>query len=382
MFEESMSEHYLDNSATTKVLDEAAQKALILMTEEYGNPSSLHTRGFRAKLQLDEARSTLAKKLGCESGEVSFTSGGTEANNLAILGAARANKRAGNKIVTTSIEHSAVLEPMKTLEREGFEIVRISPESDGNISAEKMAEAIDERTILVSMMLVNNETGAILPVKAVSQAIKRAGSRALLHTDAVQGFCKLDFTAKKLGADLITVSGHKVHAPKGVGAIYASKTAKVSPLIYGGGQEKGLRPGTEALPLIAAFAEAVRLSGSPAEHLKHVEELNAYLRAGLKEIDGVAINSPDDALPYVLNISTGRIKAETMLHHLASSEVYVSSGSACGKVKPSHVLEAMGLPRERVASAIRISFSRFSSKTDVDALLAGLKAGMETLAHA
>ncbi len=374
-------EHYLDNSATTKTLKESAERALYVMTQEYGNPSSLHSMGFRAKLVLDEAREAAAEKLLCKSAEVYFTSGGTEANNLAIFGAAEAKKRQGNKIVTTAIEHPSVLEAMKELEKAGFDVVYVKPDRDGNIPAESFEESIDESTVLVSAMLMNNEAGAVLPVKEIAAIIRRKQSPAILHTDAVQAFCKTDFTPRKLGADLLTVSGHKVHAPKGVGALYVNEKARIRPMLYGGGQERGYRPGTEALPLIAAFSEAVKRAGSVKESTAHAESLNLYLREKLREIPGVEINSPQDASPYILNFSVDRIKAETMLHFLSQREVYVSSGSACGRAKPSHVLKAMGLPKERVESAIRASFSRFNNVEDIDALVDGVKAGIETLAR-
>lgn len=374
--------HYLDNSATTKVTQRAAQRALELMTEEYGNPSSLHAMGFRAKMVLDEAREQIAKSLSAKPEEIYFTSGGTESNNLAIMGAARAKKRAGNKIVTTAVEHPSVLEPIKELEKEGFEVVYLKPNSNGNIDKSEIEAVIDEKTILISIMLVNNETGAVLPVKAASDAIKCKKAPALLHVDAVQAFCKMSFSPQKLGADLLTVSGHKIHAPKGVGALYISKKARILPIVFGGNQEKGIRSGTESVPLIGAFAEAVSENGSIAESMDKAKALSDRLISGLAEIDGVEINSPTDALPYIVNFSVGRIKAETMLHFLAQREVYVSSGSACGKQKPSHVLEAMNLPKQRVESAIRASFSTLNTEKDIDALIEGARVGMESLAYA
>ncbi len=375
-------EHYLDNSATTKVLKESAEKALEVMTEEYGNPSSLHAKGFKAKLILDEARETVSTKLGCKRGELYFTSGGTEANNLAIFGAVEAKKRQGRKIVTTAIEHPSVMEAIKELEKRGFEVIYIKPNRDGNIPAEKFHEAIDENTILVSAMLINNETGAVLPIKEIAAVIKRKKSPALFHTDAVQAFLKVKLAPQKQGVDLLTVSGHKVHAPKGVGALYVSERARIRPVLFGGGQEKEYRPGTEALPLIAAFSEAVKHSGEINGKTGKVKELNQYLRDKLHEINEIEINSPEDASPYILNFSVGRIKAETMLHFLSQREVYVSSGSACGRAKPSHVMKAMGLPKALVEASIRVSFSEYNNQDDIDALIAGIKEGMATLAHA
>ena len=376
-----MTEHYLDNSATTPVLPSAAQKAADIMTEEYGNPSSLHSRGFRARQELEAARGIVAARLGAKAEEVIFTSGGTEANNLAIFGAVEAKKRRGNRIVTTAVEHDSVLNPMKELEKQGFEVIYLKPDSSGNIEERRLAEAIDEKTVLVSVMLVNNEIGTIFPVQAAANAIRRKGSPALLHTDCVQAFGKLDFTPAKLGADLVTVSAHKLHGPKGAGALYVKKGVRILPRTFGGGQERNLRSGTESVPLLCAFGEAVKELPKAQETLPRIEKLNVLLRAGLSALPEAALNSPADASPYILNFSAGTVRAETMLHFLSERGIFVSAGSACGKARPSHVLEAMGLPRERIASSIRVSFSRFNSEEDVRALLEALREGLSALAH-
>ena len=374
-------EHYLDNSATTRVLPEAAEKAAFLMTEGYGNPSSLHTMGFAARQAVEEARSLVAARLGAEPQEIIFTSGGTESNNLALFGAALARKRLGNKIVTTAAEHDSVLGPCRELAKWGFQVVELKPDRQGRLPEEALLEAIDGQTILVSVMLVNNETGAIFPVEAAARAIRRKKAPALLHVDAVQAFGKLPFTPKKLGADLVTVSAHKIHGPKGIGALYVGKGVRILPHVFGGGQERGLRSGTESAPLIGAFGEAARLLPDPREALRQVGALNALLREKLRELPDVTVHSPEDGLPYVLNFSAGAVRGETMLHFLAQRQVYVSSGSACGKAKPSHVLEAMGLPPQQVSSALRASFSRFSTREDVEALAQGLQEGLERLAR-
>ena len=374
-------EHYLDNSATTQVLRPVAEKALELMVGQYGNPSSLHALGFRARQLVEEARGLVAKRLGAQPEEIFFTSGGTEANNLAVLGAAQARRRLGNKIVTTAAEHDSVLNPCRELERRGFEVVYLKPDSSGNLPAGALAQAIDSDTILVSCMLVNNETGAIFPVEEAARAIRRSKAPALLHVDAVQGFGKLDFTPRRLGVDLLTLSGHKLHAPKGVGALYRKRDVRILPQVFGGGQERGLRSGTESAPLICALGEAVRLLPPAGETLAHVQELNTRLRQALAAMPEVVIHSPEDGLPYVLNFSAGQVRGETMLHFLAQRGVYVSSGSACGRAKPSHVLEAMGLPGAQVQSTLRASFSRFSTQEDVDALAEGLKLGLKALAQ-
>lgn len=376
-----MEEHYLDNSATTQVLPSVAQKAMEMMVEEFGNPSSLHTKGFRARKLLEEARGLVADRLGAQPEEITFTSGGTESNNLALFGAAQARRRLGNKIVTTAAEHDSVLNPCRALEKQGFEVVYLKPDATGRLPEDALMDAIDEKTILVSVMLVNNETGAIFPVQAAGRAIRRKKAPALLHVDAVQGFGKLPFTVKKLGVDLLTLSGHKIHGPKGIGALYVKKGVRILPQALGGGQERGMRSGTESVPLICALGEAVRQLPQPEEALSQVGKLNALLREKLEQLPGVVIHSPEDGLPYVLNFSAGRVRGETMLHFLAERGVYVSSGSACGKAKPSHVLEFMGLPKEQVESALRVSFSRFSTQEDVDALVEGLAAGLRTLAR-
>lgn len=375
-----MEEHYLDNSATTRVLPEAAQEALRLMTACYGNPSSLHTLGFEAKKELDSARSVVARRLGAAAEEVTFTGGGTEANNIAILGAARARKRMGRHIVTTGIEHDSVLGAMRQLEGEGFQVTYLPTKADGNIDPADIEAAIGPETVLVSMMLCNNETGAILPVREAARAVRMKKAPAVLHTDCVQAFCKLDFTMKGLGADMCTVSGHKVHGPKGVGALYVKKGVRVLPIVYGGGQERGLRSGTESLPLIGAFAKAVELAPKASEALERLGKLRELLLEKLAGMPGVEVNSPAEGLPYIVNLSALGVRAETMLHFLAQRGVYVSAGSACGKAKPSHVLEAMGLPGERVSSAIRVSFSRSSTEEDVNALVEGVSEGMKSLA--
>ena len=374
-------EIYLDNSATTRVCKEAAEKALYMMTECFGNPSSLHSKGFAAEKEMRAARAVIAERLSAQPEEIYFTSGGTESDNLAILGAAYAKKRAGNRIVTTAIEHPAVLNTMAQLEKEGFEVVYVQPEADGNIPAEKFTEVIDAKTILVSVMAVNNETGAVLPLKEIAAIIKRKKAPALFHTDAVQAFCKLPLSPKKLGLDLVSVSGHKVHAPKGVGALYVKSGVRILPRVFGGGQEKSLRPGTEGLPQICAFGAAVKAMPQERDAEKTVREVRDHLLARLGEMEEVTINSPENAMPYIVNLSAGRVRAETMLHFLADKGIYVSSGSACGKAKPSHVLEAMTLSKQRIETSLRVSLCRENTKEEIDAFIDALQEGLETLSH-
>ena len=374
-------EIYLDNSATTRVSKAAAEKALYMMTECYGNPSSLHSKGFAAEREMTAAREMLAQRLSAQPHEVYFTSGGTESDNIAIFGAAYAKKRAGNRIVTTAIEHPAVLATMAALEKEGFEVVYVQPDADGNIPAAKFEPVIDTKTILVSVMTVNNETGAVLPLKEIAGMIKRKKAPALFHTDAVQAFCKLPVSFKRLGVDLISVSGHKVHAPKGVGALVVRSGVRILPHSFGGGQEKNLRPGTEGVPQICAFGAAVQEMPAESDAERTVRAVQTHLLERLRAMPEVVLNSPENAMPYIVNLSAGRVRAETMLHFLAQRGIYVSSGSACGKAKPSHVLTAMGLPRERIESSLRVSLSAENTMEEIDAFADALTLGLQTLSH-
>ena len=360
-------EHYLDNSATTVVSEKAARKAFEIMTENYGNPSSLHYKGMTAEQELDKARKAVASRLCAQTEEVFFTSGGTEANNTAVFGAAYAKKRRGKRIITTSVEHSSIMESFAQLENEGFEAVYISPRNDGKVYAEDVAQAVDENTILVSVMSVNNETGCIMPVEEIFSAVKQKNSEVICHTDAVQAFGKININVKKLGADLLSVSSHKIHGPKGCGALFVKKGVRILPRTFGGEQEKKMRCGTEALPLIGAFGVACNELEIDKNYDK-ISGLCDYARQKLSEIEGVSFNSPQDALSYVLNISAGKVRSETMLHFLEEYEIYVSSGSACAKGKPSHVLSAMGVTPERADRALRISVSKYNSQEDIDAL--------------
>ncbi len=370
----------MDNSATTAVSAAAADKAFQIMTKVYGNPSSLHLKGLEAERELTQARKSVAAQLKAGAEEITFTSGGTEANNLALFGAAYASQRQRKHIVLSSVEHSSVLEAAKRLEAEGFSVTRVDPRSDGRVHPDDVAAAVNGGTALVSVMLVNNETGAVMPVRDIFAAVKEKNPQTVCHTDAVQAFGKLPVRARVLGADLITVSGHKVHAPKGVGALYIKKGVRLVPRQYGGEQEKRVRPGTENLPAIAAFGVACE-EFDPDGNLAVVSELNRYAAERLLQIEGVSLNSPKDALPYVLNISAGRVRSETMLHFLEEQDVFVSSGSACAKGKPSHVLSALGLSRERADSALRISFCKHNTKADIDALCDGVAMGLRVLAH-
>lgn len=376
-----MQEIYLDNSATTRVCPEAAQKALEIMTECYGNPSSLHTMGFRAEQELSAARKAVAGALSAVPEEITFTSGGTEANNLAIFGAAWA-RRQHRRIVTTAIEHPSVLACMAQLEKEGWQVVYLQPDSFGRISPQQVEEAITPDTALVSMMAVNNEVGSILPIETAARVIRRNKARTLLHVDAVQAFGKLPLKPGKIGVDLMTVSAHKIHGPKGAGALYIRKGVHIPARTLGGGQEKDLRSGTEAMPAWCAFGAAVKALPPIQQEEAAIRTLWQSCREGIKAIPGTVIQSPDDGLPYILNFSCGGVKAETMLHFLEERGIYVSSGSACAKGKASHVLEAMQLPRQQALSSIRVSFSRENTPEEVTALVQAVREGMETLVRA
>lgn len=359
---------YLDNSATTMPCKMAIQNINYALEDVWGNPSSLYDFGFKAQLLIDDTRKTLSTLLKCREDELYFVGSGTEGNNTAILGAAYARQKRGKRIVTTAIEHPSVLETVKRLENDGFEVIMIKPQENGVVSTNELKNAITKDTILVSIMLVNNETGAIQPVKEASQIIKDVSAPALLHCDGVQAFGKMPINLTELGVDLFTASGHKVHGPKGIGVLYIKKGVTIKPLVTGGGQEKNMRSGTEAVPLIYGFKGAIDNLGRISENLKAQRELWQYAKETLLDTSLVTINSSDDSLPYILNISVQGYRSETLLHFLESLGVYVSSGSACAKGQGSYVLREMGLSQPLVDSALRISFSRYNKKEDVDRL--------------
>lgn len=371
---------YLDNSATTKVCEEAAEKMVDMMVRCYGNPSSIHQMGFEAEQEMEAARETIAKYIGAKPGEIIFTSCGTEANNLAIFGAVQARRHSGNRVVTTAIEHPSVLQCMYELEKRGYEVVRLQPDHTGHISEEELSEAINDKTVLVSMMLVNNEVGTIQPIETAAKIIARKKSPAILHVDAVQAFGKLPIKVKRMKIGLLTMSGHKIHGPKGVGALYIADGLRLKPLLYGGGQERGLRSGTEAVPAICGFGAAVKALPEIEDSLAQLQALSDYCREKLSEIPGVVLNSPPDALPYIVNFSTMSIRSETMIHFLAERNISVSGGSACSGGKESHVLTAMGLSRKAILTSIRVSFCHNSTTHDVDVFVEAVADGMKKLA--
>lgn len=370
---------YLDNSATTKVCDEAIEKMCSVMKDSWGNPSSSHFVGIKAYEELENARESVAAVLSCQPKEIYFTSGGTESNNLALKGVADKLKRRGNKIVTTAIEHPSVENTARKLKDQGFDVVMLKPKENAKISLEELEDEIDENTILVSVMAVNNEVGSIQPYDKIKSIIKRKNSPALLHVDAVQAFGKIVLKPKNDGIDLMTVSSHKIHGPKGAGALFISDSVRINPVTTGGEQEKKIRPGTEAMPAIAGFGEAVRQLGNINEQLKKTTSLRNDFVLKLKSIEGISINSPDDALPYIINISVNGLRSEPMLNLLSDMGVCVSSGSACAKGHKSYVLEALGLSNERVDSALRISLSRFTTQEELDLFIEGIKTAQKVI---
>ena len=370
---------YLDNSATTKVCKEAVAAMCDCMENSWGNPSSLHIVGINAFNVLEDARETVAKALGCQKKEIFFTSGGTEANNLAIKGAVDKNKRRGRKIITSSIEHPSVMNVMDKLERDGFEVVRLICDENARVRIEDLEREIDENTILVSLMAVNNEVGSIQPFDKVKNIINRNGSPALLHVDAVQAFGKIPLKPSTTGIDLMTVSSHKVHGPKGVGALYIKDGVRITPVTLGGEQEKQIRPGTEAMPAIAGFAEAVRQLPNINGQLKKMTSIRNDFLLKLKAVEGVCINSTEDALPYIVNISVPGLRSEPMLNLLSDMGVCVSSGSACAKGHKSYVLEALGLDNGRIDSALRISMSRYTTEEELDLFIKGIQTAQKVL---
>ena len=365
-------EHYLDNAATTAVCPEAAEAAVKAMTLFYGNPSSTHAKGREAAKLLCSSRAAVAEALGCAAEELVFTSCGSESDNWALLGGAEAAKRTGRHIISSLVEHDAVRKSLDLLEAQGWEVTRLRPGQDGAVRVGDVEAALREDTALVSLMMVNNETGGVTDIAGVARMLRESGSRALLHTDAVQAFMKLPFSAKTLGADLISVSGHKIHAPKGVGALYIRSGLRLKPLIVGGSQEGGRRAGTEAVPQIAAFAAAARLAqAGMAENTARMAALRAEILERLRA----------EIAPHILSISLPGWRSEVLMNFLEAREIYVSKSSACKKGGRSHVLEAMGLSPRVIDGALRIGLSRYTRSEDVDALCLALKEAHDTLAH-
>ena len=378
-----MNEHYLDNAATTMVCPEAIAAAADAMAHCYGNPSSTHTKGREAKKLLDSSRRKVADALGCTPAELYFTSCGSESDNWALISGAEYMKRRGRHIISSAVEHDAIRRTLDELERRGYEIARLMPDKSGAIPVQSVIDAVRDDTILVSLMMVNNETGAITDISAVSRELKRIGSKALLHTDAVQGFMKVTFRAKTLGADMISISGHKIHAPKGIGALYIRSGLRLKPFILGGSQENGMRAGTEAMPQIAAFGTACELAyRGMSENTARMSMLRERAAERLTaDIPELRVISAPDAAPHILSISLPGWRSEVLMNFMEAQGIYVSKSSACKKGGRSHVLEAIGLDARTIDGAIRIGLSRYTTPEDIDALCAALKSAHDTLAH-
>jgi len=382
--------HYFDSAATTPVCPEAVQAVCASLTEDFGNPSSGYPIGRAAAAHIKEHRANLAAALGCGPNELFFTSCGTEGDNWAIRAAVDFNRRRGKHIVTTAIEHAAVLEPLHDLERQGYEVTYLKPDRTGHIGPESVRAALRPDTVLVSMMLVNNELGTVLPVADTARAIRESGCPALLHCDAVQGFLKVPFTPKELGADFLTVSGHKIHGPKGIGALYVNpillsknpenQAHKIKPLLFGGGQEAKLRSGTEATAQIAGFAAAAaRYAGTRQADQERVKVVKEYTITALKDaLPELVVVSEGDA-PHICTVSLPGYNGENLVRFLGDRDICVSSGSACHKGKPSHVYAALGLPKAVLSGILRISFDPSLTQEDADALVSGLKAAKQAL---
>lgn len=370
--------HYLDNAATTAVLPEAAEAAMRAMRTCFGNPSSLHKMGIDASHLLENSRKTVACALGCLPEETYFTSCGTESTNISLRGAAYLNRHKKGRIITTEIEHAATLNTCKQLAAEGYDVVFLQPDETGHITPAALTDALTEDTFLLSCQLVNNEIGTVQPVTELGAMLKAKAPRALFHIDAVQGLARVKLTPKKWNCDLMSVSGHKIGAPKGIGALYVKKGLRLPPLMFGGGQEKGMRPGTEALPNIAAFAKAcdVRMAHFD-EDFQHVQSLADYLHTQVAALLPDAVFNGAGDIPHVVNLSLPGCKSEVLLHVLEGDEVYVSSGSACSKGKQSGVLKALGLPKARTDSALRVSFCPSNTTEDIDTFITAAQKGVK-----
>ena len=372
---------YLDNSSTTKPCDKAIEYMTTCLKENWGNPSSLHLLGMNAENTVTSARECVAKSISANPNEIILTSGGTEANNTAVM-SALFRKNRGNRVITTAIEHHSVLECFKKLENCGFEVIYLKPNRDGVISLEELENSLNSNTVLVSMMMVNNEVGSVEPIEQAVKLTKAKAPNAFFHCDAVQGYGKLPINVKKLGVDMLTASGHKVHAPKGIGFLYLNSKTHIPPFIVGGGQEKGMRSGTESVPLIASLQGAVEDFPNLETALKTTRSLFLYAKKRLGELPQVTFNSGDNGLPYVLNISVNGYRSETLLHFLEMKDIYVSSGSACSKGNTSYVLKEMGVNPKSIDSALRLSFSKHTTEKEIDVLYHALKEATEKLRKA
>lgn len=364
-------EAYLDNSATTQCSQEATDLMMRLLRVDYGNPSSLHNRGMEAENYVKEARKRIAQTLKANEKEIYFTSGGSESNNLAIVGSALANKRSGMHVITTAIEHPSVANPFAYLEEQGFAVTYLPVDAYGCISLQDLKDAMCSDTILVSIMHVNNEIGAVQPVEEAARLIKQTNPNCLFHVDAIQSYGKFRIYPKRMGIDLLSVSGHKIHGPKGSGFLFVRDKVKVHPLILGGGQERGLRSGTENVPAIAGLGQAaMEIYQNFDAKIMQMYRLRDYFIAEVEKIDGVSVNGHKDhqSAPHIVSVSVSGVRSEVLLHALEDREIYVSAGSACSSNKPavSRTLQAIGLKRELLESTVRFSFSVHTTKEEID----------------
>lgn len=364
-------EAYFDNSATTRCLNSVTELMVQVMRDDYGNPSSMHLKGVDAEKYIRYAKETIAKNLKVSEKEILFTSGGTESDNLALIGVAMANYRGGKHLITTQIEHPAILNTMKYLETQGFSVTYLPVDTNGRISLDDLAHAMTRDTILVSIMHTNNEVGSLQPIMEAANLIKSINPKTLFHVDAVQGYGKFRIHPKKMKIDLMSVSGHKIHGPKGIGFLYVNEKVKIKPILFGGGQQSGMRSGTENVPAIAGLAKAVEeVYANLEEDVERLYEIKQYFVDGLKRMDGVYVNglTGKDSAPHVVSVSVRGIRSEVLLHALEDKEIYISAGSACAarKAETSTTLKAMGIDKDLLDSTVRFSFSIFTTKEEVE----------------
>ena len=367
-------EVYFDNSATTRCYDSVKDIVVKAMTEDFGNPSAMHLKGVEAEKYIKSSAESLARLLKVQEKEILFTSGGTESDNLALIGAAFANKRSGNHIITTSVEHPAVSQPALFLQEQGFEVTYLPVDSRGVVKMDALKAVLREDTILVSVMYVNNEVGAVMPVEEIAALVHEKSPKALFHVDAIQAFGKYRIYPKKMGIDLLSVSGHKIHGPKGVGFLYINEKAKIQPQILGGGQQGGMRSGTDNVPGIAGLgAAAVEIYKNLEENVENMYRLKEYIAQGLEKIGDIRINGMDlrEGAPQILSISVMGVRSEVLLHSLEERGIYVSAGSACSshKRKPSATLAAMGMSKDQIESTVRLSFCEENTIEEADYFL-------------
>ncbi len=367
-------ERYLDNSATTRPYDEVVDKIAEVMKERYGNPSSLHRLGIAAEKEIKTAKEYIAATLKASPGEIYFTSGGTESNNLAIMGVCGASR--GKHIISTPLEHPATMNTLAKMEEQGYKVDFVPVDSDGVVNLPAFEDMIREDTVLVTAMVVNNEIGSVQPISQMAKILRRKNPKSVFHVDAVQGYCKVEFDARSLGVDLISISGHKIHGPKGVGVLYIRKGVRLAPVLYGGGQQDNIRPGTENVPGIAGLGLAAKMCHENMyKSLPQIDRLRKKLERGICDnISNIRVNTPENCAPHILNISFGGVRSEVVLHSLENEEIYVSSGSACSshKKEPSYVLTSIGVDRKMIDGSIRFSLSEFNTDEDIDATVEAL----------